>query len=72
MIVNSKDSKDMGMGMEDSMDMGKDNSKDVELMLPLVLIPLRIQKEIQIDACQTRNPDGQSQSQISYHFDSCA
>jgi hypothetical protein len=70
MIINSKDSK--GMGMADSMDTGMDNSKDVDLMLPLVLIPLRIQMEIQIDGGQTRSPDDQSRSQISCHFDSCA
>jgi hypothetical protein len=73
MIINSKDNKDSkDMGMADSMDTGKDNSKDVDLMLPLVLIPLRIQMETQNDAGQTRSPDDQSRSQISYHFDSCA
>jgi hypothetical protein len=74
MIINSTDSKGMGMGMADSMDTGKDNSKDVDLMLHLVLILLGMVTQIRIQTCdgQTRSPDDQSQSQISYHFDSCA
>lgn len=73
MIVNSKDSsKDMGMA--DSMDTGKDNSKVLDLMLPLVLILLGMVIQIRIQTCddQNRSLVDQNQSQISYHFDSCA
>lgn len=62
----------MGMGMVDSMDNSMDNSMDVELMLPLVLILLRTQMEIQIYGDQNRSLVHQNRSQTSYHFDSCA